>query len=101
MVIGADDHVTARTVVWQFLEHLRFAFVSVLHRLQGGGAAQGCLRQPLVVKPNVAMECGLQFLAGSEMMALQYVFHTTIEPLDPLPGRCLLAITESRAVGLQ
>jgi hypothetical protein len=33
--------VTSRTVVWQFLEHLRFEFVPVLHRLQGGSAAQG------------------------------------------------------------
>ena len=42
--------VTSRTVVWLFLGQLRLEFVPVLHRLQGRLAAQGVLRELLVVE---------------------------------------------------
>ena len=44
------EDVTSRTVIWLFLEQLRLKFVPVLHRLQGRLAAQGVLRELLVVE---------------------------------------------------
>jgi hypothetical protein len=40
-----------------------------------------------VVEPDVAVQGVLQFLAGSEVMALLHIFDATVEPLNPLPGR--------------
>jgi hypothetical protein len=55
--------VPSRTVVRLFLEPLWFEFVPIFHRLQGRLAAQGGLRQLLVVEPDVAVQRGLQFFA--------------------------------------
>ena len=62
--------VTSPTVVRLFLEQLWFKFVPVFHRLQGRLAAQGGLRQLLVIKPDVAVQRGLQLFTGSEVVAL-------------------------------
>ena len=62
--------VTSRTVVRLLLEQLWFKFVPVFHRLQGRLAAQGGLRQLLVVEPDVAVQRGLQLFTGSEVVAL-------------------------------
>ena len=51
-----DLGVTSRKVVWLFLEQVRLEFVPVFHRLQGRLAAQCCLRQLLVVEPDVAVQ---------------------------------------------
>ncbi|MFT5870931.1 MAG: hypothetical protein ACI8TF_003062 [Paracoccaceae bacterium] len=62
--------VTSRTVVRLFLEPLWFEIVPVFHGLQGRLAAQGGLRQLLVVEPDVAVQRGLQLFTGSEVVAL-------------------------------
>lgn len=79
--------VTSRQVAWLFPEQSRLAIVPVLHRLQGRFAVKGCLRQLLVAEPDIAVERGLQVLAGSEVVGLQDLLDPAVEPLDPLPGR--------------
>ena len=53
--------VTSRTVIWLFVEQFWFEFVPVLHCLQGRLAAQGWLRELLVVEPDIAVQRGLRF----------------------------------------
>ena len=48
--------VTSRQVVRLFLKQLWFEFVPVLHGLQGRLAAQGRLRELLIVEPDVAVQ---------------------------------------------
>ena len=55
--------VTSREVIWLFLEQLWLEVVPVLHRLQGGFAAQGRLGKLLVVEPDVSVQRRLQFFA--------------------------------------
>jgi hypothetical protein len=69
-------------VIWLFLEQIRLEFVPALHGLQGYPAAQGGLRELLVVEPDIAVQRDLQFFPGTEMVALQHVFDATVEALD-------------------
>jgi len=46
-----------------FLEQFRFEIAPIFHRLQGRHAAQGRLRELLVVEPDLAMQRGFQFFA--------------------------------------
>ena len=60
--------VTSRQVIGLFSEQLWLQFVPVLHRLQGRLAAQGGLRQLLIVEQHVAVQRGFQFLARTEVV---------------------------------
>ena len=55
----------------------------------------------LVVEPDIAVQRGFQFLAGSEVVALKHLLDAAVEALDPLPGRRLPAIAERDPVGLR
>jgi len=48
------------------------------------------LRELLVAEPDVSMQRGLQFLAGSEVVALQNLLDPAIEPLDHAVGLGML-----------
>ena len=47
------------------------------------------MRELLVVEPDIAVQRGFQFFAGSEVVTFQHVFDTTVEALDHTvcPGR--------------
>lgn len=47
---------------------------------------QGFLRDVVVVKVRVSMQCGFEVLCGFEMVGLQYLGNPAIEALDHAVG---------------
>ena len=47
---------------------------------------QGFLRDVVVVKVRVSMQCGFEVLCGCEVMGLQYLGNPAIEAFDPAVG---------------
>ena len=88
--------VTSRKVIGLLFEQLRLQFVPVLHRLQGGPAAQGCLRKLLVVGQDIAVQRGFQFFAGAEVVRPKHFFDAAVEALDHAVG--LGALRRGQAV---
>jgi|GEM_PF-7127266 len=53
-----------------FFKYIRLQFVRDLYRLQWLLAAQGRLGKLLVVEQHLAVQCGFEFLAGTEVVRL-------------------------------